>query len=306
MNGSEAAALVLALGAAFMFGLSNVLEQLEAEQLPAERALRPGFVTDLAHRPRWLAGVGVDVTGYGCHAAALAFGSLVFVQPLLVTGLLFALLLRAAVTGIPLRRGDLPAATLLAAGLAIFLLSVSPHGGHAHAPLARWVIAGPVAAAAVVGCVLAGRALQGPPRALLLGLAAGISFGVSAAMTKSFVHLLGHGVITMLQHWEPYALAVTAVTGFWLMQSSFQAGSLAASVAALEAAEPVVAAAIGIGLLDERIDAHSLGAQLVMALALVAMLAGVIWLARSTTTPRRPRRVPADRERAPRTAESGR
>jgi drug/metabolite transporter (DMT)-like permease len=282
VSGRTAAAFVLALAAAFMFALSNVLEQREAEQLPDDQSLRAGLILRLVRRPLWLAGFGADVGGYVCHAAALAFGSLVFVQPLLVTGLLFALLLRAAITGRPLHRRELFAAILLAVGLAVFLLVVSPHGGRSHAPIGDWVIAGPVIVATIAACVVAGQRVARARRALLLGLAAGISFGVSAALTKTFVHLLGQGVFTMLQHWEPYALAVATLGGLVLAQSSFQAGSLSASIAALEVAEPVVAAAIGIGLLDERVETRSVAYQLAIVLAFIAMFVGVVALSRSS------------------------
>jgi drug/metabolite transporter (DMT)-like permease len=282
VSGRTAAAFTLALAAAFMFALSNVLEQREAEQLPDDQSLRAGLIVRLVQRPLWLVGFGADVSGYVCHAAALAFGSLVFVQPLLVTGLLFALLLRAAITGRPLHRRELLAATLLAAGLAVFLLVVSPHGGRSTAPIGRWVIAGPVIVVAIAVCVVAGQRVTGARRALLLGLAAGISFGVSAALTKTFVHLLGHGVFTMLQHWEPYALAVATLGGLLLAQSSFQAGSLSASIAALEVAEPVVAAAIGVGLLDEHVRTHNAVYQLAIVLAFIGMFVGVLALARSS------------------------
>ena len=281
-SGRTAAAFVLALAAAFLFALSNVLEQREAEQLPAAQSLRPGLLVRLVRRPLWLLGFGADVSGYVCHAAALAFGSLVFVQPLLVTGLLFALLLRAAITGRPLRRRELLAAIVLVAGLAVFLLVVSPHGGRAQAPLGRWAIAGPVIGTTIAVCVVAGQRVAGARRALLLGLAAGISFGVSAALTKTFVHLLGQGVIPMLQHWEPYALAVATLGGLLLAQSSFQAGSLSASVAALEVAEPLVAAALGIGLLDEHVETHNAAYQLAIVLALIGMFLGVLALSRSS------------------------
>ncbi len=212
------AAVILALAAAFCFALSNVLEQREAEQLPDDEALRPALVGELAHRPWWLAGFGIDISGYGFHAAALGFASLVFVQPLLVTGLLFALALRAAITGIPIRRRDLLAGVVLAAGLALFLLGVSPHGGQVSAPISSWIIAGPVIVGAIAVCVGVGSRLSGPPRALFLGIGAGISFGVSVVFTKTFVHLLGGGIPFMLSHWEPYALAASALGGLLLAQ----------------------------------------------------------------------------------------
>ncbi len=281
--GRTAAALILALSAAFLFALSNVLEQREAEQLPDEDALRLGLVAKLARRPRWLAGFGVDVGGYVFHAAALGFASLVFVQPLLVTSLLFALMLRAAITGQPLRRRDLLAALVLAAGLAFFLLGVSRHGGRVGAPAARWAVAAPWIVGTILLLVAVGRRRSGPQRALLLGLAAGVSFGVTAALTKTFVHLLGAGVVPMLQHWEPYTLAVAAISGLVLAQSSFQAGSLAASIAALEVAEPVVAAALGIGLFQERLHTNGILYPAGLPIAMLAMLYGVIALSRATT-----------------------
>jgi drug/metabolite transporter (DMT)-like permease len=283
VSARTAAALVLALSAAFLFALSNVLEQREAEQLPDEEALRLGLVAKLARRPRWLAGFGIDVGGYVAHAAALGFASLVFVQPLLVTSLVFALLLRSAITGQPLRRRDLLAALVLAAGLAFFLLGVSRHGGRLQAPGARWALAAPWILVTIVVCVAVGRRRSGPPRALLLGLAAGVSFGVTAALTKTFVHLLGSGVVPMLQHWEPYALAVTTVSGLVLAQSSFQAGSLAASIAALEVAEPAVATALGIGLFEERIHTNGVLYQVSLPIAMLAILVGIIALSRATT-----------------------
>ena len=181
-----------------------------------------------------------------------------------------------------MRRRELLAALVLAGGLAVFLLVVSPHGGEAQAPLGRWAIAGPVIGVAIAVCIATGQRVTGARRALLLGLAAGISFGVSAALTKTFVHLLGQGVFPMLQHWEPYALAVATLGGLLLAQSSFQAGSLSASIAALEVAEPVVAAAIGIGILDEHVRTRTAVYQIAIVVALVAMFYGVVALSRSS------------------------
>src|SRR4051812_50012366 len=45
---------------------------------------------DLAHRRKWVLGIGCDVGSFALQALALAFGPLALVQPLLVTGLLFA------------------------------------------------------------------------------------------------------------------------------------------------------------------------------------------------------------------------
>src|SRR4051794_41650861 len=48
------------------------------------------LLVDLAHRPKWVLGISADVGSFALQAVALAFGPLALVQPLLVTGLLFA------------------------------------------------------------------------------------------------------------------------------------------------------------------------------------------------------------------------
>ena len=68
---------------------------------------------------------------------------------------------------------------------------------------------------------------SGSARAAFLGLAAGTLFGTSAVLTKAFVHYLGDGVLNWVPHWEPYALAVSSITGLVLAQSAFQTGALA-------------------------------------------------------------------------------
>ena len=61
----------MAVLAAFLYALSNVLELMEAEQVPDEYALKMGLIGRLIRRPRWLLGVACDTVGYLTQAAAL-------------------------------------------------------------------------------------------------------------------------------------------------------------------------------------------------------------------------------------------
>ncbi len=81
----------LALAAALFFALGTVLQQRVAASASAEEAAKLGFLLRLARRPAWLAGIASDAAGFVCHAAALAAGRLVVVQPILATSLVFAL-----------------------------------------------------------------------------------------------------------------------------------------------------------------------------------------------------------------------
>jgi len=272
-------AVVFALAAATMFGLGNALEHQVAQSVPASRGVSVRLVARLARSPRWVLGMLNDVGAFGFQAAALAFGGLLVVQPLLVSGLLVALVLARSWSGARLKRTEWTSAVVLCAALAIFLVEASPTGGNERAPFSHWVVvAGPllsvIAAAVVVTTRLTGRA-----RAALLGISAGGLFGVSSSLTKTFVGQIQHGVPYTAQHWEVYALAVLSIVGILLTQNGFQSGSLATSLPALEATEPLVAAWIGVSVLHEQLTGRTSFDNAAIGLSIAAIIVAVIVLA---------------------------
>jgi hypothetical protein len=277
---SVAGAVALSLLTAFCYALSNVLELMEAEQVPDEYALKLSLLGRLVRRPRWLLGAASDVVGYCAQAAALALAAVVFVMPIVASGIIMALLLGAVLTRRSVRATDWFAAAVLSVGLAAFLYEVLPAGGDDVASATHWIVAGPIAVAGIGVCVIAARGVSGPPRGALLGIAAGISFGVAAVLTKALVHYLGDGLLGWVDHWESYALAVASIGGLVIAQSALQTGALGAAVGASEAMIPITSAALGLGLLNERIDAHGIGWAIV-ATSVVAIVWGILRLARS-------------------------
>jgi hypothetical protein len=273
-------AAACAVAAAFSYALSNVLQQHEAEQLPEQETLKLGLLAKLAHRPRWLVGMGADVGGYVFEALALGTGTLVLVEPVLATSLLLSLFLGAAINHRHISRTGWGAAVVLALGVALFLMLVAPTRGTDIAPEHAWLIAAPPIVAFVCLCVVAARSASGSTRAALLGLAAGTLFGTSAVLTKAFVHYLGGGVFNWVPHWEPYALAVSSITGLVLSQSAFQTGGLAAAVGAEQVMQPITGVALGMGLLDERLGLSGTAQDIALFVALFSMVWGVLTLAR--------------------------
>jgi drug/metabolite transporter (DMT)-like permease len=281
MSPEVAFAIVLSLVTAFFYALSNVLELTEAEQVPDEYALRVGLMTRLVRRPRWLLGLLSDVFGYICQAAALALAAVVFVEPILALAIVFSLILGAVMTHRRLRPGDWFSAVVLSAGLALFLYEVSARGGHDFTPTDRAVIAGPIVAAVVLACIACARPSRGAPRAALLGIAAGISFGAAAVLTKGVVHFLGEGIFAWVPHWQSYALALASIGGVIIGQSAFQTGALAASVGGTESTAPVSAAILGLVLLDEHVFFNSAFEVSAVVVSMVMVLFGIAALARA-------------------------
>lgn len=271
--------VAFALGAALLFAVASVLQQRAASEAPGGERLHLSLMWHLVRRPLWLVGYLADWGAFGLQAVALGAGSLLVVQPLLATGLLFSLPIAARWSGRRLGRTDWVAAVALCAGLAGFLTVGNPTGGRDAAPFVDWALAGGIVAA--LGAVLVTIALryQGARRATPLALATGISYGLTAGLTKTSVNLLGQGVGPFLTHWEPYALAIFSGVGLWLNQSAFQSGELRASLPAMDVGEQVVAATIGVVVLKERIQAHGSIDWILIVAALVAMAYGVVVLA---------------------------
>ena len=88
-------AVALALLAALLLAVGSVAQRRAASLVPDDEAGGLGLLRRLVRSPTWWAGSVGDVGGFVAQAAALGFGSLLLVQPLVVTTLLFALPLEA-------------------------------------------------------------------------------------------------------------------------------------------------------------------------------------------------------------------
>jgi drug/metabolite transporter (DMT)-like permease len=256
------------------------MQQRAASEVPDDESLGLGLVRRLVRRPIWLAGTAGDTLGYVAQAAALGLGSLVLVQPLLATSLLFALPLGAWWVGRRLRRSDGLWALALTAGLAAFLVAGEPTEGVDRADAGPWLVAAAAFVPATAACVVVAARSRGPTRAVALAAATGILYGVAAALTKSTVSLLDDGVVGVVTSWEPYALVAAAGLGTYLQQSSYQAGDLSQALPAAAVLEPVVAVALGIALLDEELRADGVEWALI-AVSALAMVVATAALARS-------------------------
>jgi drug/metabolite transporter (DMT)-like permease len=270
--------IALALAAALLFALGTVLQQRAGLEAPAEGP-SSGLLIQMAKRPVWLLGILADAFGFGCQAAALGFGRLAVVQPLLVASVIFALPLGVWLTGQKVRRIDVGAAFMVTAALVAFLTFADPQGGRADAPLGEWLIAIGACLAVCVPLVLAGRRGSAPRRAALLGIATGVLFALSAALTKAVVDELDDGVLTIFTTWHLYGLAVIGYASMTLNQMALNTGALAPAVATSMAFDPITSVVLGVVLLDESLNVGA-GDIVATVLALAAAGAGMAILAR--------------------------
>ncbi|OZC66571.1 hypothetical protein CH251_21855 [Rhodococcus sp. 06-462-5] len=273
--------IALALISAFLFACASVAQQSAAASVPEGTAL----LSALIRSPRWWVGVLGDGGGYAVQIAALWVGSVLVVQPLLVTALLFALPMSAKLAGRTLPASTWALAFLLAAALAIFIVVGDPSEGSTDAPISRWLVPLVVAAVVIGGAALCGLLLTSPGmRALLLGAAGGLLFGLAAALTKFVTDLVDGDPLAAVTAWQTYTIG-SGMLGFYLQQRAFQVGPLSASMPAITICEPLGAAFIGVTVLDERI--RSDGASLaIIAVAVSVMVVTTIRLSRTQASTR--------------------
>jgi drug/metabolite transporter (DMT)-like permease len=275
--------LAATLGAALCYAVASVLQHQAATAEPPQLSLRPSLLLKLLRRPRWLIGVGADIVAFALQVVALDRGSLVLVQPLLVSGLLFALPLGAILEGRRMRATEWLGAAELAVGLSVFLVIARPQTGSPETSGLGWGIV--LAATLLPAAVMV--ALSGPPgprRAMMLGAATGLLYGLTAALTKGTANLVDDGLLQALGHWEPYALVAIGLAGMLTAQSAFQAAPLGSSLPLLTAVDPVASILIGALAFREGLTTTG-GAPVVEVLSLAVMVAGIVNLARCQVAP---------------------
>ncbi|TFV55627.1 hypothetical protein E4P42_21915 [Mycobacterium sp. PS03-16] len=274
-------AALLALGAAFFIAVGDVIHQRSAHDVTDEPVSHLGLFLRLLRDRQWWLGSGVAAAGFGLQAAALGLGSVLLVQALLVTSLLFALPINARLTHRRVTRWEWLWAALLAGAVAVIVTVGNPTEGHARASWETWTGVLLVLGPALVACVIGARIWSGTAGAVLLALVSGALWGVFAVLLKGVVDRLAGAtdLLDVLRMPELYGLAVVAVAGTAWQQASFRAGALTASLPTMTVAEPVVGSVLGVVVLGETMRPGDAGA-VTLIVAAAAMVVATAALAR--------------------------
>ncbi|MEU5844967.1 DMT family transporter [Saccharopolyspora shandongensis] len=282
---TQGTVLVIAVPAAVVgaasFGLASAIQHRVTKQVPEVRTLSPRMLFDLVRKPIWVLSIGTVLIGLSLQVVALAFGPLVLVQPLLVTSVLFgagfAALLAHRKMDLVLALGGLACV----GGLSAFLVLGRPSGqgteftGASILPLALAL------GLLVVLALVAARWLPGEVGVIGMAVATGVLYGVTAGLIKVVAgQFRSGGLAEPFQHWTLYAVCVIGPMGFLLSQQTFQRGRLISpALAVITTVDPLVAAAIGVNWLGERIESSPaiLAGEII---AVVVIIGGIVVLTR--------------------------
>jgi hypothetical protein len=167
-------------------------------------------------------------------------------------------------------------ALVLALALALVVSVGDPQSGNHRASLQTWIVVAVVLGPALILCVLAARIWQrGPVAAVLLAVVAGSSLALFAVLTKGVVEVVEGGFGALLRAPEFYAWILASLVGMIFQQSAFRAGALTASLPTITVAKPVVAAVLGVTVLDETLNASGPEAIVLVAAVAVVIIATV-------------------------------
>ncbi|MGB8197889.1 MAG: DMT family transporter [Acidimicrobiales bacterium] len=269
---------------ALLTSLTNALAvtlQHIASTSDVEKSKGWTFVKYLLRHPLWLLGWLALCGSLIFQALALHFGPLSLVQPILVTELILALVLRQLWLRQSIRGVTWLAAIVTGAGLVIFLLSTSPHGRSFLPTTSAWTVPSIVCVAGVA--VLVAFAQRGSParRAALFASATAVMWALEATFIKATTDAISAvGFAGMFTRWPVYALIVGGIVGLWCEQAALHVGPLSVSQTYIVIVDPIVSVALGVWLYRDRLHHDALHLSIGI-IAFAVMCVGIISLTRT-------------------------
>jgi multidrug transporter EmrE-like cation transporter len=250
-------ALLSALGTnlAFLFKYKGAVA---APDVDMRHPLRSAV--DLFRSKWWSIGWGVAVVAFALHVAALTLAPLSIGQAVLAGGLVFLAVLAERFFGFSLGRRQWIGIGLVAISLSLLTLTGGTGGGGARSGYSPAGLIIFEAIAVGVGVVLVVSHLVDRipvQRGVLLGIAAGLGFGISDVAIKALSGDLDGEIAGLLSPWS--AIIVTAaIFSFYASARSLQIGDGVAVIAVTSVAANLSTIVAGLAVFGDRLGGNAL------------------------------------------------
>ncbi|MUL43908.1 DMT family transporter [Streptomonospora sp. PA3] len=270
--------VVAAIAGAFAVAAGAAFQERSVIRAPRLGQLR--LLSFLVRSRGWCLGTFLTVTGVVAHMAALSYAPLIIIQPIGVSGLLFAVMLSAFFRRQRLTKAQVVGSLAVTIALAGLLATLPGHAGAPVPTRAETILMPVVCAGVIVVCVAAARFTGAVTRAWTLALAGGVAYGATSAYARVIGSEAATDLLAVLQPLTLVGLAI-GLTGAVVVQNAYRSGHFALAYATLLISDPLSAAVIGVAFFDERIPTGPVDGSIAAAAA-VLLVAGVIMLARSS------------------------
>jgi hypothetical protein len=239
--------MTFAILAALLTGSATVLQAFGARKAVTGTA-DPGAGALLGALHQWpfLAGLGMDMLGFGAELVALRTLPLFVVEAALASALAVTAVGASRMLHIQLRRVEWGAVIAVCCGLVVLALSAGREGAGEGNEMLRLAALFTAFLLVLAGWAV-GHLTRG--RVVALGLIAGLDFGLVGVSVRI---LPAASLAQLLSEPSAYALAIAGSTGFLFLISAMQSGSVTAATAAMVMGETIGPAVVGVLLLGDR------------------------------------------------------
>ena len=245
-------ALLSALGTnlAFLFKHRGAVE---APDVDMRHPLRSA--ADLFRSRWWSIGWGVAAVAFALHVAALTLAPISIGQAVLAGGLVFLAVLAERFFGFELGRRQWIGIGLVAVSLSLLTLTGGGGGGGASS---GYSLAGMIVFEGIAVCVglllILSHLIERIPaqRGVLLGIAAGLGFGISDVAIKALSGDLDSGPVGLLSPWS-VVIVTAAVFSFYASARSLQIGDGVAVIAVTSVAANLSTILAGLAVFGDRL-----------------------------------------------------
>ena len=234
---------------------------------------------DLFRSRWWSIGWGVAAVAFALHVAALSLAPISIGQAVLAGGLVFLAVLAERFFGFDLGRRQWIGIGVVAVSLILLTLTGGGGGGGAGSGYSRMGMVLFEGVAVCVGLLLVlSHLIERIPaqRGVLLGIAAGLGFGISDVAIKALSGDLGSGPVGLLSPWTA-VIVTAAVFAFFASARSLQIGDGVAVIAVTSVAANLSTIVAGLAVFGDRLgnDALEVGVR-IAAFALILVGAALI------------------------------
>ncbi len=272
--------LICALLSALGTNLSFLMKQRGAVAAPDVDMHHPlRSAIDLFRSKWWSIGWAVAGVAFALHVVALVLAPISIAQAVLAGGLVFLAVLAERFFGFELGRRQLMGIGLVAVSLALLTLTGGGggEGSNSDYSLAGMIIFESIALFVGMLLVLSHRIERmAEQRGVLLGIAAGLGFGISDVAIKALSGDLDSGLVGLLSPWTVLIL-LAAVGSFFASARSLQIGDGVAVIAVTSVAANLSTILAGLAVFGDRLgeDALVVGVR-IAAFALILVGAALI------------------------------
>jgi len=216
---------------------------------------------DLFRSKWWSVGWGVAVVAFALHVVALTLAPLSLGQAVLAGGLVFLAVLADRFFGFQLGRRQWLGIGLVAASLTVLTLTgggSASEGANSEYSLLGMILFEAIAVAVGLMLVLSHMIERHPaPPGVLLGIAAGLGFGISDVAVKALSGDLASGPAGLLSPWS-VIIVTAAIFSFYASARSLQIGDGVAVIAVTSVAANLSTILAGLAVFGDRLGDSAL------------------------------------------------